>query len=80
MKNQKKSDYFSNVYFKDYDLEDYLIDLLDEGLNPKEIEETIKVGGIKLEDKWRKEMIKVYAVRACMSHRYNQMKKRKNEN
>ena len=60
MKNQKKSDYFSNVYFKDYDLEDYLIDLLNEGLNPKEIEETIKVGGIKLEDKWRKELIRVY--------------------
>ena len=50
-KNSKKSDGFSNVYFKDYDLEDYLIDLLDEGLNPKEIEETIKVGGIKLENK-----------------------------
>ena len=80
MKNPKKSDYFSNHYFKDYDLEDYLIDLLDEGLNPKEIEETIKVGGIKLEDKWRKELIKVYAARAGMSHRYNQMKKRKNEN
>ena len=59
-KNSKKSDGFSNVYFKDYDLEDYLIDLLDEGLNPKEIEETIKVGGIKLEDKWRKELIRVY--------------------
>ena len=60
MKNPKKSDYISNVYFKDYDLEDYLIDLLDEGLNPKEIEETIKVGGIKLEEKWRKELIRVY--------------------
>ena len=60
MKNPKKSDYFSKVYFKDYDLEDYLIDLLDEGLNPKEIEETIKVGGIKLEEKWRKELIRVY--------------------
>ena len=60
VKNSNKSDYFSNHYFKDYDLKDYLIDLLDEGLNPKEIEETIKVGGIKLEDKWRKELIRVY--------------------
>ena len=60
MKNPKKSDYFSKVYFKDYDLEDYLIDLLDEGLNPKEIEETIKVGSIQLDDEWRKELRKVY--------------------
>ena len=60
VKETNKSDYFSNVYFKNYDLEDYLIDLLDEGLNPKAIEETIKVGGIKLEDKWRKELIRVY--------------------
>lgn len=60
VKDTKKSDYFSNHYFKDYDLEDYLIDLLDEGLNPKEIEETIKVGGIKLEDEWRKELVRVY--------------------
>ena len=32
MKNPKKSDYFSNHYFKDYDLEDYLIDLLEKSV------------------------------------------------
>ena len=60
VKNSNKSDYFSNHYFKNYDLKDYLIDLLDQGLNPKEIEETIKVGGIQLDDEWRKELRKVY--------------------
>ena len=60
VKETNKSDYFSNVYFKNYDLEDYLIDLLDEGLNPKAIEETIKVGGIQLDDAWRKELRRVY--------------------
>ena len=54
------SDFFSNHYFADYDLNDYLIDLLDEGLNPKEIEKTIKVGGIKLDDQWQKELMRVY--------------------
>ena len=60
VKNSNKSDYFSNHYFKNYDLKDYLIDLLDQGLNPKEIEETIKVGGIQLDDAWRKELRRVY--------------------
>ena len=60
VKNSNKSDYFSNHYFKNYDLKDYLIDLLDQGLNPKEIEETIKVGGIQLDDEGRKELRKVY--------------------
>ena len=60
VKNSNKSDYFSNHYFKNYDLKDYLIDLLDQGLNPKEIEETIKVGGIQLDDEWRKELRRVY--------------------
>ena len=60
VKNSNKSDYFSNHYFKNYDLKDYLIDLLDQGLNPKEIEETIKVGSIQLDDEWRKELRKVY--------------------
>tara|TARA_Y100000816_G_scaffold237261_1_gene183208 strand:- start:1717 stop:1935 length:219 start_codon:yes stop_codon:yes gene_type:complete len=60
VKNSKKSDYFVNHYFVDYDLGDYLIDLLDEGLKPKEIEETIKVGRIELKDKWREELITIY--------------------
>ena len=60
VKNSNKTDYFSNHYFKNYNLKDYLIDLLDQGLNPKEIEETIKVGSIQLDDEWRKELRKVY--------------------
>ena len=60
VKNSNKSDYFSNHYFKNYDLKDYLIDLLDQGLTPKEIEETIKVGGIQLDDEWRKELRRGY--------------------
>ena len=60
VKNSNTSDYFSNHYFKNYDLKDYLMDLLDQGLNPKEIEDTIKVGGIQLDEQWRKELRRVY--------------------
>ena len=52
--------YFSNHYFKDYDLNDYLMDLLDEGYNPIQIKEIVKVGDITLDDNWMKELNRVY--------------------
>tara|TARA_B100001559_G_C15904117_1_gene351149 strand:- start:212 stop:421 length:210 start_codon:yes stop_codon:yes gene_type:complete len=51
------SSYFSNHYFKDYD---YLMDLLDEGYNPIQIKEIVKVGNIILDDKSMKELNRIY--------------------
>ena len=54
------SSYFSNHYFKDYDLNDYLMDLLDEGYNPIQIKEIVKVGDIILDNNWMKELNRIY--------------------